>query len=841
MAGIITPIDQSDFAAPIVIVHKANGSLRICADYSTGLNQVLLSHEYPIPTPDDIFSNLAKCHIFSQVDLSDAYLQIPVDKAASRMLTINTHKGLFTFNRLCPGVKPAAGIFQQTMDKIFVGMERVRVYFDDILVATPNYSEHLVVLHEIFNRLRKYNVRARWEKCHFFQKQIKFLGILVDVEGLRPDMEKINAIVTMPPPTNTSELHSFLGAIGFYMKFVKSMSALRAPLDRLMKKDVPFVWSDECQVAFKKFKEVLTSDLLLTHYDPELPITIASDASQYGIGAVAYHTYADSTIKAFYHVSRRLTPAERNYSQIEKEALGIIFSIKKFHKYIWGRRFVLHTDHKPLLAIFNPSKGVPQHTANRLQRWALVLLGYDFEVKFVPTADFGYADVLSRLIANREPEDFVVAAVREDDQMCRNFIDDCDGAIPVSFAEIGRATTTDADLQCLKEYTISGWPVSSKAIKSGEVIKYYCRKDSISLINDVLLFRDRTIIPPPLRHRVLSHLHATHQGMTRMKTIARSYVYWPGLDNDIEEMVGQCQPCMEMAKAPVKTELASWPIPNGPWQRVHADYMGPLSDKMYLVLVDAYSKWPEVFRMNSTTASATVEKIAECCGRFGSMLTLVTDNAPNFKSSVVEEFCSRNNIKHITSPAYHPQSNGQAEAFVGHLKRTLKKEEGSGQLYLQRFLQNYRASRGPHTPTGESPAELLLGRNIRLPLAAVLPPPKRPETVNQQMEAAFNEQHGAVPRSFEEGERVSVRMTPNSKWKQGVVIEAVGAVLYNVLVCGRLLRAHTNQIRKSNWMLPFDLQVDVEGGNSPPRLPRPNPRRVTRDSPPVLRPRNRNR
>lgn len=430
-------------------------------------------------------------------------------------------------------------------------------------------------------------------------------------------------------------------------------------------------------------------------------------------------------------------------------------------------------------------------------------------------------DVLSRLIADREPEDFVIAAIREEERVCRNFMDNCDAAMPVSFAEIGRATNNDADLQKVKEYTIQGWPVSSKAIKSGEVAKFFPRKDSLSLIDDVLLFRDRTIIPPPLRQRVLAHLHATHPGTTRMKSLARSYVYWPGLNNEIEELVGQCQPCMEMAKAPVKTELSSWPVPVGPWQRVHADYMGPLSDKMYLVIVDAFSKWPEVFQMTSTTASATVDKLAECCSRFGSMITLVTDNAPNFVSSVVEEFCSLNNINHLTSPAYHPQSNGQAEAFVGHLKRTLKKDQGGDAFYLHRFLQNYRATRGPHTPTGESPAELLLGRIIRLPLAAALPPPKRPEERNKLMESAFNKRHGAVPRNFEEGERVSVRMAPNSKWRSGLIIESVGSVMYNVLVNGRLLRAHANQIRNTEWALPFDVQVDVPAATT--KSPRQNP------------------
>lgn len=831
MAGIISPIDHSDFAAPVVVVLKATGCLRLCGDYSTGLNNALLSHEYPIPTPDSIFSNLAHSRVFSQIDLKDAYLQIPVDEEASRMLTINTHRGLFAFNRLCPGVKPAAGIFQQMMDKIFADLDFVKTYFDDIMVHTPDMRKHVEVLQEVFTRLRKFNIRARWEKCHFFQSEIKFLGIIVDAVGLRPNPEKIEAITSMPAPENQGELHSFLGAIGFYMKFVKSMSSLRAPLDKLMKRDAPFEWNSDCQRAFEKFKEILLSDLLLIHYDPDLPITIASDASCYGIGAVAYHTLPDGSIRAFYHTSRRLTPAERNYSQIEKEGLGIIHAMTKFHKYIWGRTFTLLTDHRPLLTIFSPTKGIPQHTANRLQRWALTLMAYDYEIQFIRTEDFGHADVLSRLIADRPPEDFVVAFIQEEEIICSKFIESCE-EIPVKFAEIGRATGLDADLVLVRDYVQNGWPSSPKLIQSEEARSYFNLKDSLTLINDVLIFRDRTVVPRALRTRVLKHLHATHPGMTRMKALARGYVFWPGIDKQIEELVSQCQPCGETAKAPVKMKLASWPVPNGPWERVHIDYMGPFHEKMYLVLVDAFSKWPEVFRMSSATTSVTVERIFECCSRFGSMITLVSDNGPQFTSAEFEEFCSVNNITHLTSPPYHPQSNGQAESFVGHLKRTLAKRESASLAYMMQFLQTYRATRGPHTPTGESPAELMMGRSMRLPLAAVLPPPPVPSRRNTEMEEQYNHQHGAIERFFEEGEEVSVRLAPSSKWVPAVVIEKVGSVVYNILAGNLLLRAHTNQLRAAHWQLPLD---DDSRGALP--APRRNPRAVTRSSPPVLRPR----
>lgn len=190
---------------------------------------------------------------------------------------------------------------------------------------------------------------------------------------------------------------------------------------------------------------------------------------EYGIGAVAYHTFPDNTIKAFYHVSRRLTSSECNYSQVETEGLGIVFGITKFHKYIWGRKFSLLTDHRPLLAIFSPTKGIPQHTANRLQRWALILMAYDFKISFVRTEDFGHADVLSRLIADRPPEDFVVAAAREDEKVNQFLTDSNYRGMPVKFADIGRTTDEHCDLQMVKYYLCNGWPPSTSVVCGGAV------------------------------------------------------------------------------------------------------------------------------------------------------------------------------------------------------------------------------------------------------------------------------------------------------------------------------------------------------------------------------------
>lgn len=850
-AGIITPVQYSNYAAPIVVVKKANGSIRICGDYSTGLNKSLESHQYPVPTPEKIFASLSNCSIFTQLDLSDAYLQIQMDEESRRLLTITTHKGLFAFNRLCPGVKPAAGIFQQAMDTMLAGIPNVICFFDDVLIATSTIHQHQVVLLQVFERLRQFGMRVRMEKCNFFKEQVRYLGIIVDRTGQRPDPEKTAAITRMPEPSNVSELRSFLGAVTFYGRFVRDMSTIRAPLDKLLRKDVPFRWNAECTAAFKKFKEILTSELLLTHYDPELPITVAADASSTGIGAVAYHTYPDGSVKAFAHVSRRLLPAEMKYAQIEKEALALTFGILKYHQYIYGRRFSLRTDHRPLLSIFGSQKGIPAHSANRLQRWAIIMLGYDFDIDYINTNDFGHADVLSRLISNqpRTDDDIVIACIRGD----RQYREEHDLNVPVNFTAISQATVKDRILSKVCDYVINGWP--SRQSMEQDVIKYYNLRESLSTNGDCLLYLDRTVIPSIHRKRVLTHLHNSHPGITRMKALARCFVYWPGIDGDISTLVNECSACQDAAKAPRKTSLASWPIPSGPWQRIHADFAGPINNKMFLILVDAYSKWPEIIKMSSTTAADTILKLKEVCSRMGNMATLVTDNGPQFDNALITRFCKEENIQHIRTPPYHPQSNGLAERFVDSFKRMVIKSKSSGDETIFDYLRSYRSTPNENTPTGQSPAEIIFGRRLNIPLTGVLPPTAEGEPQrNIEMEDAFNRHHGAKDKEFNVGEEVSVRLHKKAQWCSAVILERLGRVVYIVLMGERVVKTHANQMRRTSATaasptstldpsIIYDTPTVAEPSsnrNSPvkKRRPRLNWRKImASEVPAVLRPR----
>ncbi|BHF79687.1 hypothetical protein SprV_0702280900 [Sparganum proliferum] len=245
----------------------------------------------------------------------------------------------------------------------------------------------------------------------------------------------------MPAPKNVSQLRSFLGLISSYSVFLPSLHDVRAPLNRLLQRDAPWCWPPDCEKAFAQLKSMLSSDLPLTHYDPTLPIVVATDASDHGVCAAIPHTFPDGSEKAIMHASCTRTPAEKNYGQIEKEALALVFAVKKFHKLLHGRHFTLLMDHKPLLSILGSRKVIPVYSASRLQRWATILLDYDFDISYRRTTDFGQADTHSLLISNhREPEEDTVIAAISIEHCVRRQLSDAIRGIHVTAADLRHAT-----------------------------------------------------------------------------------------------------------------------------------------------------------------------------------------------------------------------------------------------------------------------------------------------------------------------------------------------------------------------------------------------------------------
>ena len=767
-SGVLKKVDYADWAAPIVAVKKPNGQYRICGDYSVTINKYLMIPEHPMPRVGELLSKLNGGQTFSKLDLSQAYQQIALDENSQKLVTINTHLGLYTYTRVPYGISAAPSLFQSVMDKVLQGID-CGCYLDDIVITGRDHQEHMNNLYAVLDRLIQYGFKLQKAKCEFFQPSVKYLGLLVDKEGTRIDTDGTRAVREAPIPRNRDELRSFLGLVNHYRKFIDNMSTICRPLNQLLEKNRHWEWSEECEQAFKHVKDsLLKDDNLLAHYDPKAKLSLAVDASPVGLGAVISQV-TGSGERPIEFASRSLTQAEKNYSQIDREALAIIFGVRKFHQYLYGREFTLCTDNQPLSHIMARKKGLPSLAAARVQRWAIELAAYTFTVCHRPGKQNGNADALSRLPLRAQTGDKRVDKLSNEAMLVNTLAIE---QIPVSAKQIARATRNDELLARVLHFTQTGWPEKVDVSLS----TFHAKRLEISLEQDVLLWGTRVIIPKKFQTNMMDLLHENHPGIVKMKSLARLHCWWPGLDGDIEWKVRGCETCQSVQSSPPKT-VNNWVWPNMPWKRVHIDFAQLTADEYYLILVDSHSKWPEVIEMKTgTTAKATIEALREIFGRMGLPAELCSDNGPPFRSCEFTRFLSGNSIKHILSPPYHPASNGAAERFVRTFKKAMKvkAERESKHHRLQEFLLYYRTT--PHSGTEKTPSEMVMGRRLRTKLDLVKP---------NLGEAILKRNPGVIePRDLQVGQRVRVRdyRKQGTKWVKGVIVNKLSPVTYEVQV-----------------------------------------------------------
>ena len=823
--GVWKPVQFNDYGTPVVPIRKKGAlgqpaKIRVCGDYSVTVNSQLETHRYRMPLPDDLMRKLSGGYGFSKVDLADAYNQIKLGPESQKRLALSTHRGVLLQCRLPFGISSAPGYFQEVMDKMTADLQGVCVYLDDILVSGDTASSHLQNLRALFQRLQERGLRCRLEKCSFAQPSVEYLGFIISNHGIAKG-HKVDAVVSMPAPTDVSSLRSFLGSVQFYNKFLSNLATITDPLYRLTKKGIQWKWGSEEQATFQKLKNMLCADTVLAHFDPSLLVGVSCDASEVGLGAVLFHRYADGSERPIANISKTLTDTQRRYSQIQKEALAIVFSLKKFHQFLYGRRFILVTDHRPLIALFGPTKATPALAANRLARWALMLSQYDYSIEYRRTADHGNADALSRLPAGPDATFDSEESEADIDTVCTIKVISLQ-LNPADPGVLAKESAKDPVIANVMRYCREGWPV--KAMPDDQAQEYSVeqfRKLSVSLstVHGCLLHGTRVVIPPTLQPQVLELLHLGHFGIQRMKQLARTAVYWPGIDTDITNQCHRCQTCAEHQTKPAKPANHPWMLPEKPWSRIHVDHAINFLGTNWLVLVDAYSKYPCIHPTTSTSTKATTDLLEEDFAHFGYPHTIVSDNATTFSSEEFQAWCRERGIIHLTGAPYHPATNGAAERLVQTFKRALVKSSLPPKSALQQFLMQYR-----RTPlvVGYSPSEFLNGRQIRSKIDILLPSPahivqgrQAREATKSQAEEISDQQ--AVHHIFKVGMPCYAlycgpRRDKDPRWVPAVVTKVFGTRSVNVRVLpkGSTWRRHIEQLRPR-----YGVHEDADPGEPP--------------------------
>ena len=584
--------------------------------------------------------------------------------------------------------------------------------------------------------------------------------------------------------------------------FIPKLSTLAHPLYELLG-NKPWNWSPSCDKAFCDVKCALTSETVLTHYNPSLPVELAVDASPYGLGAVIMHAFPNGDRRPVAYASRTLNEHEKRYGQIDKEALAIMFGLKRSHLYLCGRHFTIQTDHKPLERIFGPKTAIPSLAAMRLQRWAIILSAFNYSIRFVPSKQNAVADALSRLPLPSTPNN---------EDATYNVEERLIHSLPITHKEITHATRVDPVLSKVLEYVNRGWP---KHVEDLRLRPYFNRRFELSVEQDCLLWGLRVVIPTRYQKDMLLELHTGHPGIVRMKELARSYLWWPNIDQEIELTLRNCKSCQQVKKPPAVAPLTPWLWPSNPWHRIHIDYA---EDEIghYLILVDAHSRWPEIYFMRqNTSASATIAILRELFAKYGLPVHCVSDNGPQFRSEEFAHFLKVNGVKHVRVAPYHAASNGLAERMVQSFKNHMKASRGSKLSVQQRianFLLAYRSTR--HATTGRTPASLFLGRELRTRLTLLRPNVGEKVMDSQAKQKATHDAHAKF-REFYPGDRIWVKdCRREHTWWPGSVAERSGPKSYVVVLNdGRVWKRHLDHIRRDT----MDSAIADEDSERKPR------------------------
>ena len=760
--GVIEAVNEpTEWVSSMVMVPKKNGDVRVCLD-PRNLNRAIRRQHFKLPTREEIMAKFSGATIFSKLDAASGFWQLVLDDESSYLCTFNTPFGRFRYKRLPFGISSAPEVYHQTINQLFADINKVDTSMDDIILWGRTKQEHDEVLAQTLTICRQNNLKLNKAKCLLGVKELVFLGDLLTSEGVKPDPGKVSAIKNMDRPTCKQELQRFLGMITYLAKWIPGFSEKTSPLRQLLKENTSWEWSEHQESSWELLKKIVCSQPVLEFYDPNKPMKLSTDASQDGLGGVLLQLHGDLW-KPVSYASRPLLDSEKRYAQIEKELLAINYGCQRFHQFIHGSTVEAETDHKPLVSLFQkPLIDCPL----RIQKMLLKLQKYDLIVNYVPGKQLVVADTLSRSTdpsykASRDE----TKAVEEMDY----HISEVMRVLPISQnlrTKILEEISKDDTIKQLHDTIIQGWP-TRKDQCTGQIRFYWSMQEELTVMDGLIFKGNRLLIPNSMQKEMLNEIHQGHMGIDKCQRRARESVYWPGISNDVKEMVKACRTCIEFSKAQQQEPLMPHPTPQYPFQKVGADLF-ELKNKNYLVVADYFSLFPEIVPLSSLTSLAIQNALKPIFSRYGCPEVLFTDNGSQFSSKEFAEFVREWNVEHHTSSPRFPQSNGLAESAVKNAKSLITKSvHSNGEV--NKALQAYRA-----TPVidGLSPAELLMGRKIRTPMpfhpSRMIKPwmktvvQKRQEIQHRQKN--YYDRAARTLRPLTVGERVRIRDNSKERW-----------------------------------------------------------------------------
>lgn len=741
----------SPYNSPIWVVPKkmdnsGKAKWRIVIDYRK-LNEKTIDDKMPIPNIESILDKLGRANYFSTLDLAKGFHQILVKPEDRAKTAFSTNTGHYEFVRMPFGLKNAPATFQRMINHVLKDYinKICIVYLDDILIFSTSLQEHIDSMGKIFDRLKEYNLKIQPDKCSFLQKDTEYLGHILTKDGIKPNPQKVEKIKNIKIPETQKQIKSFLGITGYYRKFIPNYAKIAIPLTTCLKKDQKININDIKYIkSFEKLKAVLISDPILKYPDFKKQFTLTTDASNFAIGAVL-----SQNSHPIAYASRTLNNSETNYATIEKELLAIVWATKYFRPYLFGVKFKIKTDHKPLVWLNNLKE-----PNQKLIRWKIKLNEFDYEIEYLQGKENKVADFLSRLKYDEinhidENDDATMATVHtsREERNEHIFINDtCVNKYKTQII-LQDSPSTELEIHFNKKRVFISRNILNNPEDLSNILRRYIFKGVIAIYSELedreynklqnklielfshntrLKFYKTTKFLKDVSnledlHKIIDkkHQETNHRGIIENYEELKNEVYNPSLFKEIEKTINNCETCnrCKYDRNPIKMEYQLSETPKNINEVIHIDTFH-IKHHYFLTSIDKMTKYAHISELEDKTMVTVKEKLQERMANLGKPNKIIADN--EFNNIEIKNFCRENNIQiHFTKPNTHT-GNSDVERFHSSLLEhfrilSVTQKENAFKVNLYKAVEKYNST--IHSTLKEKPYNIQFNMNPEQRLA----------------------------------------------------------------------------------------------------------------------------